>query len=55
MARRKSRADGIVGGGMITAWGILLSWLFCPPICVCLIVLLLIGGGVSLYAYFKNK
>ena len=55
MARRKRTIEGITGGGMITVWALLLSWLFCPPVCVFLIVLLLFSGGVSVYAFFKKK
>lgn len=55
MARRKKSSDGIVGGGIFTAWGLLLSWMFCPPVCVILIVLLLVLVGVRIYAYFKTN
>jgi hypothetical protein len=53
--RRKSASAGIAGGGMITAWALLLSWLFCPPICIFLIVLLLVSAGIRIYAFFKTK
>lgn len=57
MGRRKkiSSSDGIVGGGIATAWGLLLSWMFCPPICIILIILLLVLAGVKVYAFFKKK
>lgn len=54
-AKRKSSADGIAGGGIVTAWGLLLSWMFCPPICILLIILLLVLGGVLIYAKFFKE
>lgn len=53
--RKKGTSDGIAGAGMITAWGLLLSWMFCPPICILLIVLLLVLAGVKVYAFFKQN
>lgn len=55
MARRKSLADGIVGGGVVTSWALLLSWMFCPPVCIFLILLILAIVVLKIYVFFKKK
>lgn len=52
--RRKSASGGIAGAGIVTPWALLLSWMFCPPICILLIVLLLVLVGVKIYAFIKE-
>ena len=54
MARRK-KTNGIVELGIIAPWALLLSWMFCPPICIILIILLLVLAVVTVYAYFKKN
>ena len=57
MARRRrktSAASGIAGGGICTAWALLLTWMFCPPLCVCLIIFLLVCAGIRAYVFFKK-
>lgn len=54
--RRKSSSGGdIAGVGIVTPWALLLSWMFCPPICILLIILLLVLVGVKIYAFFKQN
>lgn len=50
--RRKSGGDEF---WTILPWALLLSWMFCPPICILLIVLLLALLAANIYASFKKK
>jgi hypothetical protein len=53
MARRKSSGGAELS--LLAPWALLLSWMFCPPVCILLIILLLTLVGVKIYAFFKKK
>lgn len=53
MARRRKLAGGD-GFWIILPWALLLTWMFCPPICVILILLLLVLVGVKIYTSLKR-
>lgn len=54
MARRRKSAGGD-GFWLILPWALLLTWMFCQPICIFIIILLLVLAGVKIYEFLKNK
>jgi hypothetical protein len=55
MARRRKSSGGGASLAITAPWALLLSWMFCPPICILLIVLLLVLVRVKVYAFFKKN